>query len=111
MRLTGSRRSKYGAVKTEVDGVLFDSKREAKHYQDLTWRQLIGEIGLLQLQPVFPLSVNGVVIGKYVADFQYVLTHNGEVIVEDVKGFDVPLGRWKRKHAEAQYGVVITLVK
>ena len=104
-------RSKYGAQPTTVDNIRFDSKREARRYQDLCILKRIGEIDLLTLQPSFPLVVEGVQIGVYRADFSYVLTKNGELVVEDVKGFDVPLGRWKRRHAEAQYGVPIVVVK
>ena len=111
MRLTGTRRSKYGARKTLVDGYLFDSGMEARRYLDLKLLRMAGEIDLLTLQPVFPLIVDGVAIGKYVADFSYVLTKNGELVIEDVKGFDVPLGKWKRKHCEAQYGVSIVVVR
>ena len=111
MRLTGTRRSKYGARKTYYDGILFDSKAEFRRYFELKLLLKAGEIDLLTLQPVFPLIVEGVTIGKYVADFSYVLTKNGELLVEDVKGFDVPLGRWKRKHCEAQYGIQIQVIR
>jgi hypothetical protein len=99
--------SKYRAIKTEVDGVLFDSKREAAHYCELKLRQKAGEIDLLELQPEFALVVSGVVVGKYRADFRYVLTHNGELVVDDSKGFRTPVYRLKKKIVEAIYGIEI----
>jgi hypothetical protein len=32
-------------------------------------------------------------------------------VVEDVKGLDLPLGRWKRKHFEAQYGQPVRVIR
>lgn len=50
------REHKYGARKKEVDGVVFDSTGEARAYQLLKLRQLSGEIGQLELQPVYVLQ-------------------------------------------------------
>jgi dsDNA-binding SOS-regulon protein len=63
--------SKYGAVRTEVDGISFASKKEARRYSELKLLERAGEIADLQLQPRFPLTVNGVRVCTYVADFQY----------------------------------------
>ena len=38
----------------------------------------------LETQPVFPLLVNGIKIGRYTADFKY-KNQDGEVVIEDVK--------------------------
>ena len=59
-------RSKYGAVKTVVDGIAFDSKAEARRYRELwaLWRA--GEIsGDLELQPEYEVRINGVAICRY----------------------------------------------
>lgn len=42
------KKSKYGAVKTEVDGIMFDSKREASRYQELRLLEQAGEIANLR---------------------------------------------------------------
>lgn len=109
---------KYGAIRTEVDGITFASKAEAKRYQELKMLEKAGEITALELQPVFELSVSkgaltgSEVIGKYVADFRY--TRLGyrpltdQDVIEDVKGMKTALYRWKKKHVEAQYGIQIT---
>ncbi|WP_416330384.1 DUF1064 domain-containing protein, partial [[Clostridium] innocuum] len=49
------KKSKYGAVKTEVDGIMFDSKREASRYQELRLLEQAGEITNLRLQVPFEL--------------------------------------------------------
>jgi len=79
------RGNKYRAVKTTVDGVTFDSKREAARWQELELLQEAGEISDLRRQVAFPLlpAENGERGVKYIADFVY--TRNGLSICEDVK--------------------------
>lgn len=77
------RKNKFGAVKTVIDGITFASKKEAERYKILALLESQGKIDNLRLQPRFPLMVNGVKIGYYVADFQYDLS--GKQIIEDVK--------------------------
>lgn len=79
-------RNKYGAIKTEVDGVTFDSKKEARRYTELKAFEAAGAISDLVLQPRFLFEHNGVRISSYKPDFQYVDTDTGETIIEDVKG-------------------------
>ncbi len=75
--------SKYGNVRTTVNGHAFASKKEAARYQELLLLEKAGEIEKLELQPRFPISLNGQKVCTYVADFQY--RENGHRIVEDVK--------------------------
>lgn len=102
-------RSKYGAQRTTVDGLTFDSKKEARRYRDLLLLGLAGELRDLELQPRFPIVVNGVRIGEYRADFRYWDARRGDV-VEDVKGLRTPVYVLKRKLIEALYGITITEV-
>jgi hypothetical protein len=97
--------SKYGAIKTEIDGVIFASKREAKRYSELKLAERNGDISNLELQPKFPLIVNGKKIATYIADFRY--TEHGQVVIEDAKGFRTAVYRLKKKMVEAQYDVEI----
>lgn len=99
------KKNKYGAVKTEVDGITFDSKREAARYRELKLRLQGGEIEDLRLQIPFPLLVNEKKLGNYIADFVY--QEGGQEIVEDCKGFRTPMYRWKKKHMLAQYGITL----
>lgn len=104
-------RSKYAATPTLVDGIRFDSKKEARRYTDLRLMEMAGEIGQLERQPSFELhAVNPatgeiVTLGSYRADFRY--RRLSGVVVEDVKGFKTPIYRWKKRHVEAQYGIQI----
>jgi hypothetical protein len=86
-----AKRSKYGAKKTEVDGIKFASRREAARYGTLKLMERAGEIRDLVLQPKYPLSVNGRIVFRYTADFSYryqtPLGEHDAVVVEDVKGF------------------------
>jgi hypothetical protein len=104
------RRSKFGAVKTVVDGITFASKAEAGRYSYLKALERTGHITNLELQPVYPLIVAGITIGKYLADFRY-YRHDGEMIVEDVKGMRTPVYRLKRRIVEAYYCFQITEIK
>lgn len=101
------RRSKYGAIRTEtIDGHSFDSKREARHYLALKLREQAGEICDLELQPRFPLIVNGMKICEYRADFQW-KTPAGEIVIADAKGFRTAAYRIKKKLFESLYGLPI----
>lgn len=102
-------RSKYHARKTEVDGYVFDSRAEARHYSELALLEKAGEIFDLECQPKFDITVNRKHICNYFADFQYV-TSDGDKIVEDVKGVRTGVYRLKKKLVEALYGIEITEV-
>jgi len=104
-------------VKTEVDGIVFHSAKEARRYQELKMLEKLGKIFRLKLQPRYRLCAWTTktdpqpALGDYVADFRY-CNHAGCMCVwgctvEDVKGFKTPLYRWKKKHVEAQYGIQI----
>lgn len=106
------KRSKYGAIRTVVNGITFASKLEAKRYSELRALEATGGITNLELQPVYKLTINGFDCGKFIGDFRYFKrpnnTERGEYIVEDCKGFRTPVYRLKKKITEALYpGVVI----
>lgn len=88
-------KNKFGAKKTVVDGITFDSKKEAKRYQELKRMQEDGKIEGLVTQPQFLLQEGFVTPrGKkirpiyYSADFVYKVEKSGilHAVVEDVKG-------------------------
>lgn len=95
---------KYGSKKTEVDGVWFDSKKEADRYRQLKVLERCAHIKNLNLQPAFPLIVNETLISTYVADFSYFDMRTKEATVEDTKGLKTPVYRLKKKLFEALYG-------
>ena len=97
--------TKYKAIKTEVDGIMFASKKEAMRYKELKFLRSQYRISDLILQPKFPVEVCGKKICTYVADFLYY--ENGEKIIEDVKGVKTPVYRLKKKLVEAIYNITI----
>jgi hypothetical protein len=103
--------SKYRNTRTEVDGVSFMSKREAKYYSDFKLMERAGEIRQLELQPKYPIVVNGVKVCTVILDFQF-REKDGRLRVIDVKGMDNPLSKLKRKLVEAHYPhVTVEVVK
>ena len=97
-------KSKYGAHKEVIDGIRFDSKKEANRYLELKRLERLGLIGDLELQKEFVLVPaqfetvprkrgGGFKKGKcieravkYKADFYYFDTEAGVFVCEDVKG-------------------------
>lgn len=100
-------KNKYNAVKTTVDNIKFDSKKEASRYLQLKMLQKIEKIAGLKLQPVFDLSVNGMKICSYRADFKYLDFETGETVIEDVKGVKTPVYNLKKKLMKALYDIDI----
>lgn len=101
------KRSKYKNIKTVVDGIKFDSKKEARRYQDLKILERAGEIFGLELQPRFSIIVNGFKICTYVADFRYYEEGNPNEVIEDVKGVKTAIYRLKNKLMQAVHGIEI----
>lgn len=101
--------SKYRNKKTVIDGITFDSRREASRYGVLKIMQAAGLISGLRLQVPYVITVNGEKICKYVADFVY--QENGREVVEDVKGVRTREYILKRKLMFAVFGIEIKEVK
>ena len=101
------------AKKTTVDGITFDSEKEAKRYIELKQMQDDGVISDLRLQPEYKLLPKQVdETGRclerslsYRADFSYI--KDGETIVEDVKGYRFPEYIIKRKLMLYFHGIQI----
>ena len=84
-------RAKYGNRKICVDGITFDSRREAARWQELKLLERAGSITELERQVSYtqipPQRVGKRVVERavtYIADFCY--KENGETVVEDAKG-------------------------
>lgn len=117
--------SKYRAEKVVVDGELFDSKREARRWNELRLRERAGEIKNLKRQVKYVLlpaqrepdtkgkrggNVKGRVIERevsYYADFVYEDTFSGKLIVEDAKGMRTDAYILKRKMLLYFHGIRI----
>lgn len=122
------RGDKYSNIPTEVDGIKFDSKLEAKYYVELDLRKKAGDV-LYFLRQV-PFHLPGGVI--YRVDF-LIVSHTGfpmgvqmkregardlrnhePMVIEyvDCKGWDTAAGKNKIKMVEALYpGVKIEIVR
>lgn len=106
-------RSKYRARKTTVDGITFDSRKEADRYLVLRDLEEDGSIEDLRRQVRYELVPAFDVDGKhyrpvfYVADFVYVDKETGKEIVEDVKGARTDVYKLKSKLFARRYGVSI----
>ena len=108
--------SKYGALKTNVSGIVFDSKAEARRYGELVILQRAGYIGKLERQVVYVLAP-AVVIGgrkkpalRYKADFQYVDNKAFKLVTEDVKGVITPLFRVKQHLMKSVHGIEVQVI-
>lgn len=102
-------RQKYGNQPCLVDGLAFDSKLEAKRYEELKLLQRAGQIQGLEFHVHWPLHVGELTLGYYESDFSYY--ENGQQVIEDCKGVSTPLYRWKKKHVFAQYHIEIREIK
>jgi hypothetical protein len=101
------KRSKYGNEKVEVDGEVFDSKKEANRWGELRLLLKAGEIGLLRRQVKYELNPNGTHSLAYKADFVYMVVKTGETIVEDAKGFRTREYKKKRRLMKKVHGIII----
>lgn len=129
-------RKKYGNKKIDIDGIEFDSKKEARRYYELKLLQRAGQISELELQKEFELipaqyesferygkTGKRLQDGKrciekscvYKADFAY-RDQSGQLVVEDVKGYRDPASAGyakfiiKRKLMLWLHGIKITEV-
>ncbi len=82
-----ARISKYQNKKTEYNGIIFDSRKEAKRYWELEMMQKAGEISDLQRQVRYEIIPKTALFKEsvYIADFIY-RDKKGNQIAEDVKG-------------------------
>ena len=101
--------SKYRNIKTEVDGIVFDSKAEARRYMELRLLEKANEISDLRLQYPFECTINEKKICTYRADFDYY--EGDQWVIEDVKGFATPVFRLKKKLVEALHGIEIREIR
>lgn len=120
------RRSKYGNRKTVVDGITFDSKKEANRFRELQLLERAGKITALQRQVKYVLIPTqrefsneiykkgahqghfkpGKVLEKecsYIADFAYF--QDNKYVVEDTKGVRTEAYKIKRKLMLERYGI------
>lgn len=98
---------KYHNSKTVIDGIRFDSKKEAKRYLELKILEKAGVIKDLRRQVPYVIinkSRYGRAI-KYVADFVYY--EGDKLVVEDVKGVRTPVYKLKKRLMAERFGIEV----
>jgi len=93
--------------KRTVDGIVFDSGKEAYRHSVLKILLKHGEIMNLRCQVDYPLKWNGILITIYRADFVYTDVATGKEVVEDVKGARTREYIMKKRMVKACYGIDI----
>jgi hypothetical protein len=97
-----AKRSKYGNVKKVVDGLKFDSTREANRFSELMLKHKSGLISKPILQYEFKL------VGcSYVCDFLYFDYEKKDFVIEDVKGMLTKEYKIKAKQMKEIYNITI----
>lgn len=103
--------NKFHAKKVTVDGIEFDSCKEANRYAELRLLQRAGKISNLCLQEEFELipKCGRERPAKYHADFSYIDIATGKKVVEDVKSraTKTPDYILRRKLMNWRYGIEI----
>lgn len=90
------KKNKYKAVKIDFKGIRFDSKLEARVFEDLEFQRLSGHLIEIKRQVKIPLEVNGVLICTYYCDFRVIDKH-GQVKYVEAKGMVLPVYALKKK--------------
>ncbi|UIJ95982.1 DUF1064 domain-containing protein [Sinorhizobium meliloti] len=104
------RPSKYRNKKTTVDGIKFDSKREAQFYSSLKQLERAGQGYEVELQKPYALTVNGQLVCTYKADFAFydAIQKRNRVVVKGVATKDFVI---KKKLMRAVFGIDVEVVR
>lgn len=103
-------KNKYNAQKTEYNGVIYDSKAEARRAQELDILLASGYISDLKRQEKLDFFVNNKKMFTYIPDFTYFDNTKQIHVYEDVKGVQTPVFRIKKKCIEAYYNIKIDII-
>ena len=110
MRARRSRFKTAPAIERTIDGITFDSKREATRYLELKLLERVGRIKDLNLQTKFPVQINGKHFCNYTADFVYFDVAKNETIIEDTKSTGTAKDaayRLRKKAAQLAHGIKV----
>jgi hypothetical protein len=98
------------AIARTVDGIIFDSKKEAHRYQELRLLERAGQIRNLKLQQKFPVEIKGKHFCNYTADFVYFDCKLYRTVVEDTKSTGTAKDaayRLRKKAAELHHEIKV----
>lgn len=109
------KRNKYNARKVTVDGITFDSAKEARRWGELQILEKAGEISHLERQgKIYLMSGNTHLLGEsgrklyYRFDFAYFCPRRNKRVIEDAKGMKTDVYKLKKAILIASYpGIVI----
>lgn len=93
-----------------VDGIVFDSKKEARRYGELKLLQRAGQIKDLKWQVTFPVAIRGKHFCDYKCDFMYFDETRDLLVIEDVKSTGTAADaayRLRKKAAEIFHDIKI----
>ena len=107
--------NKYRARKTVVNGLTFDSAKEARRWQELLLLERAGHIEALERQWTLVLCKGVKLPGeararppiRLVVDFKYYDIKAGRWRFEDTKGLETPASRIKRHLALALHSIPV----
>lgn len=103
-------KSKYGNKKTEYNGRVYDSKKEAEYAEELDLCRKVrakqDKVVHVEAQVPYQITVNGQKICKYILDFK-VTYADGRVEYVDVKGVKTSVYRLKKKLMKACHDIDI----
>jgi hypothetical protein len=110
-------KSKFNNVKMEIDGYIFDSKKEAEFYGSLKLKKQAGLIKDFQMQVKYDIVVNTIHIANYFLDF-LVVNLDDSIDYIDIKGKDAKTNKFiktgvfalKKKLVEAIYKINISMI-
>lgn len=111
-----AKKHKYGAKPVDWNGMHFDSTREYQRYRELLLLEKAGKISNLQRQVRYTLIPEQMLKNgrkmrpiEYIADHVYI--ENGELVVEDVKGYITEEFRLKEKLMKWTHNIELKKVK
>jgi hypothetical protein len=94
----------------DAQGVYWHSRKEHRHWLVLRAAEAAGLVRDLRRQVRYRLTVNGVEVGSYVADFTFFDAETDRVVVQDTKSpatRKLPLYRLKRNLMRAVWGLAV----
>lgn len=108
VKKSAPKRHKYGARKTIVDGIKFDSQLEAKYYYHLMTLKQLDQVKEIELQPEFLIQdkkkYKGETIRRIVYKLDFKVVYNdGYTEYIDVKGMTTPVSQLKLKLVKGMY--------
>lgn len=109
--------SKYKAIRTTVGELNFDSKREARRYQELKLLERAGKIAELERQVVYELAPSVRIKGeqrarpalRFKLDFRYLDLETNLRVHDDAKGFADTAFRIRQHLMKSVHGIDVIL--